>query len=161
MWDIMTQAKQLGSIVLQNWANRIDSAAVNAARGDPNKAGIVSEATYLMGGYVIGETVLSLRASTSLAGTVAGTTRTVLADGEVMIGVVLRDGTIKIASRGMSHEAFGSSLNLVRGGKFIEGAQPFTVVKEGGQLYVLGSHNFGGVLSISNEAVAAVRAVIQ
>ena len=85
----------------------------------------------------------------------------VLAEGEVLVGVVTKAGGLTVASRMSSHEQLGNALGLIKDGAFVPGAEPVTIIKEGGELVVLGSHNFGGVLSVPDWAVAAVKAAFK
>jgi hypothetical protein len=47
------------------------------------------------------------------------------------------------------------------GNQIVANAEAFTVIKEGGQIYAYGSQNYGGVLSISDEAIAILTSIFK
>jgi RHS repeat-associated protein len=84
-----------------------------------------------------------------------------LQNGQSVIGWI-RNGRIVIQSApNVSHKFLGQQAGIVdaAGRQIVADAQAFTVVKEGGQISVFGSLNFGGVLKISDEAIAILRSV--
>ena len=80
-----------------------------------------------------------------------------------MIGWILNGRIVASSLPNTSHRFLGQQAGLVNaaGQIIVRGAEAFTVVKEGGQIVVLGSLNFGGVFRISNEAIAIVRAAFR
>jgi len=50
---------------------------------------------------------------------------------------------------------------VVVDGVAIEGAYAFSLIKEGGEVVVLGSQNFGGVMSIPTAVINVVKAAIR
>ena len=88
----------------------------------------------------------------------AGTTA--IPEGTGMVGWVVGDEIVAISLPNTSHSVLGTQVGAVVDGVAVEGAYAFTVIKEGGENVVLGSQNFGGVLSVPTFVINLVKAAV-
>jgi hypothetical protein len=103
-----------------------------------------------------------LAGGSGAAATASSTGRILIPEGDVLVGVVQRSGTLTLRSSGTSHAAVARSINALKAnGQLIEGAAAVTVGKEGGRIWVLGSQNFGGPLGIPDWAIKMVKAAVE
>ena len=84
-----------------------------------------------------------------------------LNEGEVIIGIVKGGQIIKYSLPNTSHAFLANQAGLLAadGQTLIQGAQAFTLVKEGGEIFVTGSINFNR--SVTQEAITAVKSAFK
>jgi hypothetical protein len=88
-------------------------------------------------------------------------TATVVPEGTGLVGWVVGEEIVAVSLPTVSHAALGTQAGVVANGVAMEGAYAFTVIKEGGQIVVLGSQNFGGTMSIPTAVINVVKAAIR
>ncbi len=88
-------------------------------------------------------------------------TATVVPEGTGLVGWVVGEEIVAVSLPNVSHAVLGTQAGVVVEGVAVEGAYAFTVIKEGGEIVVLGSQNFGGVLSIPTAVINVVKAAIR
>jgi RHS repeat-associated protein len=134
----------------------------------------------VVGGTAVGGTAVGGSATTATAATAggtggtvatasgvagtAGTTpagATVLANGTSVVGWVYNGQVVTASLPVTSHAALGTQAGVVVNGQAIAGAEAFTAIKAGGELTVIGSSNFGGILAISGAAIEAVKVIFK
>ncbi len=85
-----------------------------------------------------------------------GTCGVCLAEGQSVIGWVM-SGRVAIQSAPITtHAILGAEAGLVVEGQAVTDASAFTVIKSGGELFVLGARNFGGTLAVLETTRQAV-----
>ncbi|MCA9195289.1 MAG: hypothetical protein KDB03_26140 [Planctomycetales bacterium] len=122
-------------------------------------AGTSATAATVAGGMVIAGVDVVLWGGSAAAGAVAGTT--VIPEGTGMVGWVVGEEVVVISLPNTSHAVLGAQVGAVVDGVAVEGAYAFTVIKEGGEIVVLGAQNFGGVLSVPTAVINIVKAVVR
>ena len=89
------------------------------------------------------------------------TTGKFLPEGHSVIGWIHNGRVVIQGLANSSHAELGMQAGLIVGGRPVAGAIPFTVIKEGGVINVLGSLNFGGLLAIPSEAIALLQTLFR
>ena len=137
----------LTSIAIQATVGALVSGSIDyAIHGDAKRAlrkaaqGAVIGGT--LGGLFYGGAWLF--ATRALASTATAATAIEIADGGILIGIVKGGQVVKSALPVASHAQLAQEAGLlVEPGVLAEGAEAFTVIKEGGKLIIYGSNNFG------------------
>ena len=104
--------------------------------------------------YAIGFFSVTLVASVAVA--TGGASLTATGGGTTLItGVIETDGTVTLAA---SHPAAAATADVfvAIGQPLAEGAEAFTILIEKGEVTMLGSQSFTGIMSLSNAAKAAL-----
>jgi hypothetical protein len=92
----------------------------------------------------------------------AAAAKTLLANGETRIGIIRNGQVIVVSPPNTTHQALAQQAGVyVSRGKLAEGYEAFTILKEGGQIHVRGSLNFGGIMKISDQAIQALKALYE
>jgi hypothetical protein len=91
-------------------------------------------------------------------GTAAASTATVIPEGTGLVGWVIGDEIVAVSVPNISHAALGVGCEAIVDGVVVEGAYAFSVIKSGGDIVVLGSSNFGGILSVPTAVINIVKA---
>jgi hypothetical protein len=97
------------------------------------------------------------------AGAAAAGAQTVVVEGNPFIAIVSRTGVAALAiAGGASHPNLAQQAGLLAAdGVLQEGYAAVTIFKEQGQVFVLGSQNFGGTLQVPDWAIEIVRTLFK
>ncbi len=164
---------QLGTtFAIQGAIGAVSAGGINyALHRDGKRAAIAAAWGFGIGG--VGGTAIAYLRSFYLArslaaeaaggaATGAGTGAVALAEGDTVIGIVLKGNVVpqSVMIAGAPHTAAATAAGVTTqtAGQLAEGAAAFTASKVGGEIVVLGSGTYGGTMKVAEETIAAVRA---
>lgn len=88
----------------------------------------------------------------------AGGTATAIPEGTGLVGWVIGDEIAAVSIPNISHAALGVECGAIVDGVVVEGAYAVSIIKSGGEIVVVGSSNFGGILSVPTAVINIVKA---